>query len=138
MNDRELLEMAAKAAGVDILYNRFMNYPVLITGNEKDGDPVVPWNPLTDDGDSLRLVTKLGLDVYCSTNPKVLAAVCTVWDQNMDVKHECTERHTANGVSPDEATRRAIVRAAAEIGAGMRPFSPVEEIHQMAGTDGRP
>ncbi len=46
MTDRELLEYAAKAAGLDHLW------VVEIDGISPN------WNPLTDDGDALRLVGK--------------------------------------------------------------------------------
>lgn len=50
MTDKELLELAAKAAGYQ--YAKFGGYIVVdgIPGN---------WNPLTDDGDALRLAVKL-------------------------------------------------------------------------------
>lgn len=46
-NDQELLELAAKAAGITLRYN------YLGTQNAND-----PWLPLTDDGDALRLAAK--------------------------------------------------------------------------------
>lgn len=100
MTDRELLELAAKAAGIK-------------TSPHKETDslwidwPRV-WNPLTDDGDALRLAVKLlfEIDMGCghiairhSTGIKILE------DYNGD---------------PYAATRRAIVRAAAEIGKDMK------------------
>ena len=51
MTDHELLEMAAKAAGIadgDVFYDM---------DNDKE------WNPLTDDGDALRLAVKLYIGV---------------------------------------------------------------------------
>ena len=55
MTDRELLELAAKAIGMDIEF----------FGDENGFDCVTDeqeyWNPLTDDGDALRLAVKLGL-----------------------------------------------------------------------------
>ena len=50
--DRELLELAAKAAGVVIKYNYL--------GTQ---DARCPWNPLTDDGDAFRLALKLKLNI---------------------------------------------------------------------------
>ena len=97
MTDRELLELAAKAAGVewDVLY---------------DG-PRIParigkWNPLTDDGDALRLAVKLGIHLCFGANYVIANDV-----QNPTVN---------NANDPYAATRRAIVRAAAEIGKGMK------------------
>ena len=52
-SDKELLTLAAKAAGVGYA--------------DKDGKfiPFVPetWNPLTDDGDALRLAVKLRIEL---------------------------------------------------------------------------
>jgi len=106
--DRELLELAAKAHG-GVLFHRFMNYPILQTGNEKDGDPVVPWNPLTDDGDALRLGAAIEMEleinkghVYCRAN------------------HGCREGFSEFDKEDTlRAMRRAIVRAAAAIGEAM-------------------
>lgn len=51
MNDRELLELAAKAAGYDVMRT--------ITGRMVINSSV--WNPLTDDGDAFRLQVDLGI-----------------------------------------------------------------------------
>lgn len=53
--DRELLEMAAKAARYQ--YAKHGGYIVVdgIPGN---------WNPLTDDGDALRLAVKLEIELW--------------------------------------------------------------------------
>ena len=50
MTDRELLEAAAKAAGIDY-YARAQSGGMLTDNGE--------WNPLTDDGDALRLAVRL-------------------------------------------------------------------------------
>lgn len=96
--DRELLEAAAKAADIPILYGKFQNFPIIKTGLEVDGDPIVPWNPLTDDGDALRLAVKLRIDIG--------------WVVDQVAANNCCEAQ----VDPYAATRRAIARAAAEIG----------------------
>ena len=77
MGDRELLELAARAAGYEIEFDYYGDgrHGRFVIGS---GFPPLLWNPLTDDGDALRLAVKLRL-----------------------------------------ATRRAIVRAAAEIGRAM-------------------
>ena len=95
MTDKELLELAAKAAGVEIEWHS-PNIEVW------DFAQVPNWNPLTDDGDALRLAVKLKMDV------------------NYD--HEKVGANCGRGAvellgdDPCAATRRAIVRAAAEIG----------------------
>jgi hypothetical protein len=100
MTDKELLELAAKAAGIDGEYVvwRIMG---MKEGIRKPSDKVsVPWNPLTDDGDALRLAVKMNLIVH-------KGFVYTPTGKLLD------HRDYAN---PTAATRRAIVRAAAEIG----------------------
>ena len=112
MNDRELLEMAAKAAGL-----KHVDY----TGVDYDGRLGIvlvddigrycgEFSPLTDDGDALRLAVQLHLTIYQWS----LSECCV-----------CNESGTINeSVSYGEdqlaATRRAIVLAAAEIGKGMK------------------
>jgi hypothetical protein len=51
--DRELLELAAKAAGIKTSLHKETDSLWI------DGPRV--WNPLTDDGDALRLAVKLGI-----------------------------------------------------------------------------
>jgi len=101
MTDRELLELAAKAAGIDTA--RCLQY--------EDGAFDWPgkagrWDPLTDDGDALRLAVQLRLDVDCAGGEVVVAY------------EQITHAHAAERVGDDPiaATRRAIVRAAAELG----------------------
>ena len=96
-NDRELLELAAKAAG------RGSQWWMESVWNGPDRE----WNPLTDDGDALRLAVELGLVVDCS-RPSAGEAYKqhAIWlDETM---------------SNAELTRRAIVVAAAEIGRNMK------------------
>lgn len=92
MNDKELLELAAKAAGIELYCCNSEGVFAVVTGS-----PVsVPWNPLADDGDALRLAVKLGLFSYEIIDERLTGAI---WADD-----------------PYAATRRAIVRAAAEIG----------------------
>jgi hypothetical protein len=102
MTDRELLELAAKAAGIEINWFKWER----LTGQ---------WNPLTDDGDALRLAVKLWIvpEVYKPDNDAIA--------------HIDADLFPDAGLSPREylgsdryaATRRAITRAAAEIGKAM-------------------
>jgi hypothetical protein len=105
MTDLELLELAAKAAGVNGTY--FSTF----AGDEaplSDGEG--PWNPLTDDGDALRLAVKLNLQIQ-------LAYAFGYQSPSKVVVNNC---EAVLAPDPYAATRRAIVRAAAEIGKGMK------------------
>lgn len=112
MTDRELLELAAKAAGIGGGWGDKIEYhngvvdlrDVWILG----GDDFVPWNPLTDDGDALRLAVKLRLDIM------FFEGFQEVHSSHCYANHtECLEEY---GEDIMGSTRRAIVRAAAEIG----------------------
>lgn len=98
MTDRELLELAAKAAGIPL------------TDLNIDIYGANAWNPLTDDGDALRLAVKLEMRVDCNdTHTTVYEGVTS--EQRFSEQSDN---------DPYAATRRAIVRAAAEIGKGMK------------------
>ena len=115
MTDRELLELAAKAAGLEVsggvkhqsdkLFTRCANPDGVVKGRE--------WNPLTDDGDALRLAVKLEMDF--------------VWDfDRIEIYYGAEKDYVVEYFyllpTPTDryaATRRAIVRAAAEIGRAM-------------------
>ena len=103
MTDRELLELAAKAAGIKVK-GYFEDEPTLLI---KPGIRLPParWNPLTDDGDALRLAVKLDLHILRFTNNTTVKA--STWIDSFDERDD---------VDPYAATRRAIVRAAASIG----------------------
>lgn len=120
MTDRELLELAAKAAGYEIEWcARWPGGGCYM--KRKIPEPVDPilskelrWDPLTDDGDALRLALKLGIQIGDPHQYSDLALACTngrlpwaeYWEPIKDGDY-CA------------ATRRAIVRAAAEIGRAM-------------------
>ncbi len=108
--DRELLELAAKAAGHEYRFNNSTNAgPHFIrcaTGYQE-------WNPRTDDGDAQRLAVDLGINVVHSAAgaavflhrpPEILSWGCAFSYEN----------------DPYAATRRAILSAAAEIGKAMQ------------------
>ena len=120
MTDRELLELAAKACGYDTSHRwnaeRLLLDPPVI-------DLCIPnvstgWNPLIDDGDALRLAVKLGI------KEREPVRICIEYQHDGEqaftcIEHrgETTQYHTDD---PYAATRRAIVRAAAEIGKAMK------------------
>jgi len=107
MTDRELLELAAKAAGIKI--NKSRQAERDSWDEEGLGElalrlglwttTTTNWNPLIDDGDAFRLAS--------ATNQ-------TVEFGNNMVIHPSME--AGEGIDPLNATRRAIVRVAAEIG----------------------
>lgn len=112
MQDKEILELAAKAAGMHA--NQWAEADELIAG--KSGwvqfiglGAASVWNPLTDDGDALRLVVKLNLWVHVEKYGASARKAGGTWTG--------CESHLHGGI--EQATRRAIVRAAAEIGKGM-------------------
>lgn len=115
MNDRELLELAAKAAGYDLYatWSEFGYFEGFRIGSI-NGDQ---WNPLTDDGDALRLAVRLGLDIlFTPEDVEVIADQHAKEDGGETVAPWAGESWTLKQQDPYAATRRAIVRAAAEIG----------------------
>lgn len=104
MSDREFLEFAAKAVGNDDVFaynDHFLH---------ARADDYHRWNPLTDDGDALRLVVKLKLNVICNSSGTVTVRA----GKNPDVSEVFIQLPTAD--DPYAATRRAITEAAAAIG----------------------
>ena len=119
MTDREMLEMAARAAGTCLhppgkLHTSYGNWGSDTTCTVCGNDPsAAMWNPLTDDGDALRLAVKLKLCVSIEFDR------VDVTTPQMD---NATEYFYDNPpTDPYAATRRAIVRAAAAIGKEMKP-----------------
>jgi hypothetical protein len=105
MSDKELLTLAAKAAGITL---------------DSDGDRVdvrtdggapMAWNPLIDDGDALRLAITLGIGTYPREAHAWREATHGLDNQTRIEEDECADVFAA--------TRRAVVVAAAEIGRAM-------------------
>ena len=117
MTDKELLEFAAKAAGIAI-ESKYVE-PSIFKGLLLAAwrEPFTPafWNPLTDDGDALRLAVKLGLIVQsdCTDEYSKRYSACYKFDE--DAMEVCSVRQEHDD-DIYKATRRAIVMAAAEIG----------------------
>ena len=107
--DRELLGAAAQAAGYSIDARNqamrdshgFRQAGLYLVG----GSP--SWNPLTNDGDALRLVVKLRIEIEPWIHGDSACARAAVGEILIDEPHY--------GDDPGRATRRAIVRAAAEM-----------------------
>lgn len=117
MSDRELLQLAAKAAGVVGEYECWAGQG-FIEGIRQilNGSKCYRlWNPLTDDGDALRLAVALNLTVVF--HPALNQVLCRPYhtrDMGSESREDA-EKHA----DPYAATRRAIVRAAAAIGAAI-------------------
>jgi len=109
VSDRELLELAAKAAGIDAHVTEWSS-----TVEDDEGDYLKPWNPLTDDGDALRLAVKLHINIEIWDTDNLIRT--NIYIKNLG-HGNFQERYTTD---PLAATRRAIVRAAAEIGRNMK------------------
>ena len=107
MTDRELLELAAKAAGYKLKWGEKLivgddevdctDMPYVVSGQPDEA--YWYWDPLTDDGDALRLAVKLGL-LFKPEFAHFLSL----------------ERFAGQDRDDYSAYRRAIVRAAAAIG----------------------
>lgn len=113
--DRELLELAAKAFwgdeidDVSIRWGEQDNAILYIHADNQDHngqDREFVWDPLTDDGDALRLAVKLSIDVLNSSPILAQAVQHQTGAYGEALKYD---DHYA-------ATRRAIVMAAAELG----------------------
>jgi len=109
-NKFELLELAAKAAGIEVFRGPFGSNQhdsnTLYRKNPK-GDYYngIEWDPLTYDGDALRLAVYLFRDIHF-----------WYFDNSVSVGNE---QRVLCGDDPCAATRLAIVRAAAEAGREM-------------------
>ena len=108
MNDKELLELAAKAAGIPVMPCTCSDAKWPLKHDTEKSGKRGHWNPLVDDGDALRLAVKLDIHVLLFENMTTARPLLADWD--------CDERDDGD---PCAATRRAIVRAAAEIGKAM-------------------
>ena len=110
--DRELLELAAKAAGIKLYEHRGSFYLHYVD----DRDACSCWNPLQDDGDALRLAVKLNLLILPYPSD------CAVLVVDSNIVSGVPDSIVHWGVPPDAlaSTRRAIVRAAAAIGEAMK------------------
>ena len=115
MSDRELLELAAKAAGYgEVWYAGGDSY---IGPKPKFNKPIEyrTFNPLTDDGDALRLAVKLEMILAVRDEGKTDASV-----HIEDHPHPWQSFLVEHNDDPLAATRRAITRAAAEIGRSIK------------------
>lgn len=100
--DRELLELAAKAAEIPIALSPSGNFIAAVVGKG-----ACVWNPIADDGDALRLALELGISV------ELEKACSTIYAYQAD--KELKNAFVASFYSA-EGLRLAIVRVAAELG----------------------
>lgn len=112
--DRELLELAAKAAGLKHVNYDGLGYDGSLGLQLIDGigRHTKSWDPLEDDGDALRLAVKLGLLIDTAYQQGSGASS----DRAGNAPPEFWSAHQSDA---NAATRRTIVRAAAEIGKAM-------------------
>lgn len=111
--DRELLELAAKAIGGRYRWqytnDAWSPHHLTVFQRTAEGVEYWPptfegtWNPLTDDGDALRLAVARWIEIRVFNGKAHAGKQGEFW---------CTEDC---GLDPNAATRRAIVRAAAEL-----------------------
>lgn len=103
--DRELLELAAKAAGMSrVKESAFREGGYVVQTHENEW---TAWNPIADDGDALRLAVKCRFVVDTGSASVSVHQNNGLRDIGFEWKND----------DPYAATRRAIVRAAAELGA---------------------
>ena len=130
MSDKEMLELAAKAAGLRVgfepdgkhrgrhdLYWSIVHHQLVWHGKSTGSEYPRPifWNPIADDGDAMRLMVRLRLEPRFLDN-----------SHSNGAEPSRVTLHNVAGIvenidgDPLAATRRAIVRAAAEIGRNMK------------------
>lgn len=104
MNDKELLEAAAKVAGFGLLFEFSEHgFDAKKHGVWKNEDIGSPWNPLVNLPDAMRLAELIGV--------RPMLGMVEHADGSLTVENDLSD--------PEAATCRAIVRAAAEIGKGL-------------------
>ena len=110
MSDREMLELAAKAyASQDI---KKLNFGAWFNGARG-----AYWNPLADDGDALRLLA--AMPSLWSLSLKFGAPTVEMnvwWGTGGEKTNKIAREFAGDGVDVAAAIRRAIVRAAADVG----------------------
>lgn len=106
MSDRELMELAANSCGIELI--DWSDEWHGDSGNEGPGFRIKGlrgypevWNPLRDDGDAMRLAVRLLASI------DFRKTITSVWVSSVDV------------ITTDQDPRRAIVKAAAEVGRRM-------------------
>ena len=118
MTDRELLEFAAKAAGIDLWHEDVFTNGLT---QKVSANGILCWNPLADDGDAMRLMVRLRLHArqfpVLDDGFDAPLGMVEVW--RVDDDDPMHVEFLRSGDDRLVVTRRAIVRAAAEIGRQM-------------------
>lgn len=104
MEDRELMQAAAKAAGIQLGFS-----PKGPLWDQSDISNHKLWNPLANDGDALRLAVRLKLDMTFGPDSAVEIT-------NGKREDDLVYRWQNTDGDIYAATRRAIVLTAAQIG----------------------
>lgn len=119
MDDKEMLGLAAKAANIKIDKSPYNGGGSGNTGFDILGNAVLDWhnnkmwNPLTDDGDAFRLAVRLDIDITFDCAGSIMAGQYAPSKGSWDAcENDSTDKLAA--------TRRAIVRAAAEVGRALK------------------
>lgn len=113
MNEREMLEMAAKASGFELRFSpewHDVGEPQIRVNRGRCTDWEY-WNPLRDDGHALRLAVNLDMQIIVN---RVDGFVRVIAGYNGEIVIE-----EEFGDDMYAATRLAITRAAAQIGKAM-------------------
>ena len=119
--DRELLELAARAAGIEkhypfgkgAIYVRFAG-PYAFRDTSDDVGALKKWNPIDDNGDAFSLAVKRRIRLTFLPDGVYASGVGET---------AISEFEPFDG-DPEYAARRAVVRAAAKIGASDPATSP--------------
>ena len=127
MTNRELLELAALAAGYDdaqyksdkSLQHRYGFTCAVWSEKLYDETGTGYWNPLVSDFYAFRLMVKLGMNVDIDNHPEGCQCVCV---EAESITHNVGRfvESFRNHEGQEAATRLAIVKCAAEIGRGMK------------------
>lgn len=129
MTDRELLELAAKAGGMKLMQfadgwqwansgPRGAGIYKIDPNQSPVGNPrfrFLYWNPLTDDGDALRLSSDVGINISYHSNLVDSTAGLIVAQSSGFPGITVKQQSSHNKSERQESTRRSIVRCAAEI-----------------------
>ena len=126
MEEREMLELAALAAGLEVEWNACSGFFEYIPKGQRG---YVRWRPHSDDGDSMRLAVdaKISFGISKQTGRPL---VC--WFVNNELRK--SEMHKdpdppQYAASRVEWVRAAIFYAATDIGRTMREIDKVKKVH---------